>query len=97
MGFRPLNDRLTVKRDQVKQVSAGGIILTGPATKEMSNEGTVIAVGPGRMLNSGEVIATTVKAGDRIVFLAQAGHELKIDDDILTIINEGDVIAVIGE
>jgi len=95
MKIRPLNDRVVVRRSEEEEKSSGGIILTGSA-KEKPNQGEVIAVGPGKTLDNGNVQAPEVSVGDTVVFGRYAdSNTLKDGDDELIIMNEGDIYGVI--
>ncbi|HAD09414.1 MAG TPA: co-chaperone GroES [Porticoccaceae bacterium] len=96
MKIRPLNDRVVVRRKEEEQTSAGGIVLPGTA-KEKPNEGEVVAVGEGRLMNNGDVRPLSVKAGDRVIFGAYAGgaNTIQDGDDELIIMSENDIFGVI--
>ncbi len=95
MKIRPLNDRVVVRRSEEEETSAGGIILTGSA-KEKPNKGEVIATGPGRTLDNGDVKELAVKVGDHVVFGRYAdSNTIKDDDGELIIMNENDIYGVI--
>ena len=95
MKIRPLNDRVVVRRSAEEETSAGGIILTGSA-KEKPNQGEVVAVGPGKKLDNGEVSALGVSIGDTVVFGRYAdSNTLKDGDDELIIMNESDIYGVL--
>ena len=94
MGFRPLHDRVLVRRVEAEEKTAGGIII--PATaKEKPQEGEVVAVGPGARDDSGTLVELSVKAGDRILFGKWSGTEVKIDGEDLIIMKESDILGVI--
>ena len=96
MNLRPLHDRIIVKRvDESDSKSAGGIIIPDSA-KEKPQEAEVVAVGPGKRNDKGEVSPLDVKAGDKVLIGKYAGNEVKIDDQELVIIREDEVLAVIG-
>jgi chaperonin GroES len=95
MKIRPLNDRVVVRRSEEEEKSAGGIILTGSA-KEKPNQGEVVAVGPGKTLDNGEVKAVSLKVGDKVVFGRYAdSNTLNDGDDELIIMNESDIYGVL--
>ena len=94
MKFRPLHDRVVVKRLESDQKTKGGIIIPDTA-KEKPQEGEVIAVGPGARDDSGKVIALDVKVGDRILFGKWSGTEVKIDGEELLVMKESDIMGVI--
>ena len=92
---KPLNDRILVKRFEEKKTGKGGIIIPDTA-KEKPQEGTVIAVGAGRLDESGKRIPLDVKAGDKILFGKYSGSEIKIDDVEHVIMREEDVLGIIS-
>jgi chaperonin GroES len=92
---RPLHDRLLVKRIEEKETVKGGIIIPDTA-KEKPQEGEVIAVGNGKILENGSKVALDVKAGDKILFGKYSGTEIKIDGEEFLILREDEVLAVIG-
>ena len=94
MKFRPLGDRVLVKRVEEEEKTKGGIIIPDTA-KEKPQEGEVIAVGPGARDDSGKVHALDVKAGDRILFGKWSGTEVKVDGQDLLIMKESDVLGVV--
>jgi chaperonin GroES len=96
MKIRPLHDRVVVRRKEEEEKTAGGILLPGTA-KEKPNEGEVVAVGTGRILESGEIRPVDVKVGDIVVFGKYAGSDtIEIDGQELVILSESDIKAVIG-
>ena len=95
MKFRPLHDRVVVKRLESDQKTKGGIIIPDTA-KEKPQEGEVIAVGPGARDDSGKVVALDVKAGDRILFGKWSGTEVKLDGVDLLIMKESDIMGVLA-
>ena len=95
MKFRPLHDRVVVKRIDAEAKSAGGIIIPDTA-KEKPQEGEVVAVGPGGRDESGKLIAIEVKAGDRVLFGKWSGTEVKLDGEELLIMKESDIMGVIA-
>ena len=94
MKFRPLHDRVVVKRLESDQKTKGGIIIPDTA-KEKPQEGEIIAAGPGARDENGKVIALDVKAGDRILFGKWSGTEVKIDGDEFLIMKESDIMGII--
>ena len=94
MKFRPLHDRVVVRRLEGDEKTKGGIIIPDTA-KEKPQEGEVVAVGPGKRNEKGDTIALDVKAGDRILFGKWSGTEVKIDGEELLIMNESDIMAVL--
>ena len=96
MKFRPLHDRVVVKRIDAEEKSKGGIIIPDTA-KEKPSQGQVIAVGPGGRDESGKVITPDVKAGDKVLFGKWSGTEVKIDGEDLLIMKESDIMGVLQE
>ena len=95
MKIRPLHDRIVVRRKEEEQATAGGIILPGAAA-EKPNQGEVVAVGTGRILNSGEVQPLSVKEGDTVVFGKFSGQNtIDINGEELLILNESDVYGIL--
>ena len=94
MGFRPLHDRVLVRRLDGDEKTAGGIIIPDTA-KEKPMEGEVIAVGPGGRDDNGKVTPLDVRAGDMVLFGKWSGTEVKIDGDDLLIMKESDIMGVI--
>ena len=95
MAFRPLHDRVVVRRVDSEEKSAGGIIIPDTA-KEKPSEGIVEAVGPGARDESGKVVALDVKAGDRILFGKWSGTEVVLDGEDLIIMKESDILGIVG-
>ena len=95
MGFRPLHDRVLVRRVQQDEKSRGGIIIPDTA-KEKPQEGEIVAVGPGARDESGKIIPLDVKAGDRVLFGKWSGTEVKIDGRELLIMKESDILGIVG-
>jgi len=96
MKFRPLHDRVVVKRIDADEKSAGGIIIPD-AAKEKPSQGEIIAVGPGARDEAGKLVPLDVKAGDRILFGKWSGTEVKIDGVEYLIMKESDVMGVLDE
>jgi chaperonin GroES len=94
-SFRPLHDRVVVRRVESEEKTVGGIIIPDTA-KEKPAEGEVVAVGPGARNDKGEVVALDVKAGDRVLFGKWSGTEVKIDGEDLLIMKESDIMGIIG-
>ena len=94
MGFRPLHDRVVVRRIEAEEKSAGGIIIPDTA-KEKPMEGEVIAVGPGARGEDGKIQPLDVKAGDRVLFGKWSGTEVKLDNEDLIIMKESDIMGII--
>jgi len=96
MAFRPLGDRVVVKRVEEEAKTKGGIIIPDTA-KEKPQEGEVVAVGPGARDEDGKRIPMDVKAGDRILFGKWSGSEVKIDGEELLIMKESDILGVLDQ
>jgi chaperonin GroES len=94
MKFRPLGDRVVVRRVKEDNKTAGGIIIPDTA-QEKPQEGEVIAVGPGALDDSGKRVVPEVKAGDRVLFGKWSGTEVKIDGEELLIMKESDIMGII--
>ena len=94
MQFRPLHDRVVIRRIEAEERSKGGIIIPDTA-KEKPQEGEVIAVGPGARDESGKVQALDVKVGDRILFGKWSGTEVRIDGEDLLIMKESDIMGIV--
>ena len=94
MKFRPLHDRVVIKRIEAEEKSSGGIIIPDTA-KEKPQEGEVIAIGPGGRDESGKLIPIDVKVGDRVLFGKWSGTEVKIDNIDLLIMKESDIMGVL--
>lgn len=96
MKIRPLQDRVVVKRKEEETTTQGGIVLPGSATEKPA-QGEVVAVGPGRTLDNGEVRAVDLKVGDRVVFGKYASNTVKIGEDELLILNESEIFGVVED
>ena len=96
MKFRPLHDRIVVKRIDAEEKSAGGIIIPDTA-KEKPSQGEVLAVGPGARDESGKLVALDVKVGDIVLFGKWSGTEVKLDGEDLLIMKESDVMGIIEQ
>ena len=94
MAFRPLHDRLVVRRVDSEEKSAGGIIIPDTA-KEKPSEGVIVSVGPGARDETGKVVPLDVKEGDRILFGKWSGTEVKLNGQDLLIMKESDIMGVI--
>ena len=95
MGFRPLHDRVVVRRVDSEEKTKGGIIIPDTA-KEKPSEGVIVSVGPGARDESGKIVALDVKAGDRVLFGKWSGTEVKLDGEDLLIMKESDIMGIIG-
>ncbi len=93
--FRPLHDRVVVKRVEAEEKSKGGIIIPDTA-KEKPQQGEVVAVGPGGRDENGKLIPMDLKTGDRVLFGKWSGTEVKLDGDELLIMKESDIMGVIA-
>jgi chaperonin GroES len=95
-AIRPLEDRIVVRPEEGEETTISGIVIPDTA-KEKPQEGTVLAVGPGkRSENSGELIPVDVKEGDRVMYSKYGGTEIKVDGEDLLILSSRDVLAIIG-
>ena len=97
MKFNPLGDKLLVRRSEEEETTAGGIVLPGSAAEKPS-QGEVLAIGPGRVLDSGEKVEVTVSVGDTVVFGQYAGsNTIKVDGEELLILSESDLIGTVSK
>jgi chaperonin GroES len=94
MAFRPLHDRVVVKRLEGEEKTKGGIIIPDTA-KEKPQEGKIVAVGPGARDESGKLVPLDVKAGDRVLFGKWSGTEVKVDGEDLLIMKESDILGIV--
>ncbi len=94
MKFRPLHDRVVVRRIESEEKTAGGIIIPDTA-QEKPSEGEIIAVGAGARGEDGKIVALDVKAGDRVLFGQWSGNEIKVDGEELLIKKESDILGII--
>ncbi len=95
VNLRPLGNRIVLRRLESEETTAGGIVLPDNA-KEKPREGTVLAVGPGKVTGTGKTIPLTIKAGDRVLFGQWGGTEVKIDGEDLLILGEDEVLGIVG-
>jgi len=95
MAFRPLHDRVLVRRIEAEEKTAGGIIIPDSA-KEKPSEGEIVAVGSGTRGDDGKVTPLDVKAGDRVLFGKWSGTEVKLDGEDLLIMKESDIMGIVG-
>ena len=95
-SLKPLRDKVVVERGEAEERTSGGILLPDTA-KDKPKQGTVIAVGAGRVLESGESKALEVKKGDKVLFSSFAGSEVKVDGKEYLIMSESDILAVVGK
>ncbi len=96
MKFRPLHDRIVLRRIKAEEKSSGGIIIPD-TVKEKPMEGEIVAAGPGARNEQGVIVALSVKAGDRVLFGKWSGTEVKIDGEELLIMKESDLLGVIEQ
>jgi chaperonin GroES len=94
MKIRPLHDRVVIKRTEEDSTSAGGIVIPDSASEKPS-KGEVIAVGNGKILDSGDVRALDLKVGDKVLFGKYSGTEVKVDEEDLLVMREDDIMAII--
>ncbi|HGZ7671151.1 TPA: co-chaperone GroES [Staphylococcus aureus] len=92
--LKPIGNRVIIEKKEQEQTTKSGIVLTDSA-KEKSNEGVIVAVGTGRLLNDGTRVTPEVKEGDRVVFQQYPGTEVKRDNETYLVLNEEDILAVI--
>lgn len=92
MKINPLDDRVVVRPNEAEETTAGGIVLPD-AAKEKQQRGTVLAVGPGRLLESGERAPVSVKVGDHVLFGKYGGTEIEVDGQDVKILRESDILA----
>ena len=95
MAFRPLHDRVLVRRIEAEEKTAGGIIIPDSA-KEKPSEGEIVSVGTGTRAEDGKITPLDVKAGDRVLFGKWSGTEVKLDGEDLLIMKESDIMGIIG-
>ncbi len=96
MNFKPLGDRVLVKPLEQEEVTKSGIVIPDTA-KEKPQEGEIVAVGEGRLLENGQRVDLTVKKGDKVIYAKYAGTEIKRDDQEYLIVSEKDILAIIEE
>ena len=94
MKLKPLHDNVLVKRTEEEETSSGGIILSGSA-KEKPSQGEVVAVGPGKITNSGDTVSMNVSVGDIVIFGQYGGNEIKLDGEEYLILSEKDIFGVV--
>ena len=95
MAFRPLHDRVLVRRLEAEEKTAGGIIIPDSA-REKPSEGEIVSVGSGTRADDGKVTPLDVKAGDRVLFGKWSGTEVKLDGEDLLIMKESDIMGIVG-
>ncbi|TME26685.1 MAG: co-chaperone GroES [Chloroflexi bacterium] len=96
VNLRPLGDRVVIKPLEREEVTKSGIVLPDTA-KEKPQQGEVLAVGPGRILDTGERVRPDVKQGERVLFAKYSGTEFKLDQDELLILRESDILAIVTQ
>jgi chaperonin GroES len=96
MKIRPLQDRVVVKRKEEETKSAGGIVIPGSAAEKPS-QGVVVAIGPGRYMEDGSVRKVDLKVGDKVIFGKYASNTIKIEDEELLILAEGEIYGVLQD
>ena len=96
MKLRPLHDRIVVKRAESEELTAGGLYIPETA-KEKPQQAVVVAAGPGRALDNGQIRPPSVKVGDRVLFSMHTKHEVKVDGETYLIMYEDDVLAVLED
>ena len=94
MKLKPLHDNVLVKRTEEEETSTGGIILSGSA-KEKPSQGEVVAVGPGKVSESGDAVTMNVSVGDTVIFGQYGGNEIKLDGEDYLILSERDIFGVV--
>ena len=94
MKIRPLRDRVVIRRKEEEELSAGGIVLPGSA-KEKPNQGEIVAVGDGAVLDNGDVRPVALKEGDQVIFGQYSGNAVTIDGEELIIMSEGEIYGVV--
>jgi len=94
MKVRPLDDRVLVKQNEAEEKTSGGIVLPDTA-QEKPQRGKVISIGPGKLLDSGERAALSVKKGDEVVYGKYSGSEVEIDDEKYVILRESDILGIV--
>ena len=95
MNLKPLGDRVLVQRVEAGEEIRGGIVIPDSA-KEKPQEGVVVAVGAGRVLDSGQKVAMSVKAGDKVLFGKYSGSEIKLNDEEYLIMSEGEILGILS-
>ena len=95
MNIRPLGDRIIVKPLAEEEVTGSGIVLPDTVDKEKPEQGEVIAVGPGKRMDSGEISPLSVKVGDKVVFKKYSADEVKVDGEEVLVVGEEDIVGVI--
>ncbi len=94
-NIKPLEDRILVRPEEGQETTVSGIVIPDTA-KEKPQEGTVLAIGPGKRSDTGEIIPMDIKVGDRVMYSKYGGTEIKVDGDELLILSSRDVLAIVG-
>ncbi len=97
MKLKPLHDNVVVKTLSQEEVTSSGIVLPDTVDKEKPEKGEVVAIGPGKRLDNGQIAEMSVKVGDKIVFKKYSPDEVKVDDEDYLVLSEGDVIAILKD
>jgi len=95
MNLKPLGDHVIVKPFKGEEITKGGIVLPDTVNKEKPEQGEVLAIGPGKLLDSGERASMSVKVGDKVVFKKYSPDEIKIENEELIVVSESDIIAIV--
>lgn len=95
MKLKPLNNQVIVRASSKEEITKSGIVLPDTIDKEKPEQGEVIAIGPGKLSDSGQRLAMTVKVGDQVVFKKYSPDDIKIGDEEYLVINENDILAII--
>jgi chaperonin GroES len=95
MNIKPLGDRVIVKPLAEEEVTASGIVLPDTVDKEKPEQGEVMAIGPGKRLDSGEISPMSVKVGDKVVFKKYSADEVKVDGEEILVVGEDDIVGII--
>jgi chaperonin GroES len=95
LKIRPINDKLLVQRLEAEETTKGGIVIPDSA-KEKPREGKIVAMGDGKLLESGERQSFQVKVGDRVLFTSYAGSDIKVDGEEYLVLEESDILAIVG-
>lgn len=95
MKLKPLHDNVVVKPMSAEETTASGIVLPDNANKEKPEKGEVLAVGPGKIMENGQLKAMNVKVGDKVIFKKYSPDEIKIDEEEYLLISEGDILGIL--
>ncbi|MGM0608588.1 MAG: co-chaperone GroES [Candidatus Muiribacteriota bacterium] len=93
--LKPISNRVVVEVKEAEEKTSGGIVLPETAAKDKPQEGNVVAVGPGKMMDNGNLVELQVKEGDNIIFSKYAGTEIKLDSKEYLILSENDILAIV--